>query len=171
MNIDKRRITLVGQAPSGESNPRRPLAGRSGDRVCAMMELVDYDSLARRFVLKNVLPEFPRAAVDGDLLPAKAARLRARRLQIKTPLLVMLGKGVANAFGCSDMAYFEWFLFERYGKVHVACVVPHPSGKSRWWNDLGNRARGEAFFMLLRSMSEERKLWPTRRGLSKVKVG
>lgn len=60
--------------------------------------------------------------------------LRGRRV-------VALGRRVALAFEAAETPYMNWRLDDDY----VITVVPHPSGRSRLWNDLTNVVRMKDF--------------------------
>jgi hypothetical protein len=86
---------------------------------------------------------------DGAAWPASRARAAAGILRAALGgrrLLVLCGRRVASAFGVGELPFFER---ARSGSFDVV-VVPHPSGRSRWWNDPWNRRQARAFFGRLR---------------------
>jgi hypothetical protein len=66
------------------------------------------------------------------------------------PLVLLLGRRVAHAFGVSGIGYFEpaavWSKVGPEAVQRPAVVVPHPSGRSRWWNSRANRDAARAWF-------------------------
>lgn len=82
--------------------------------------------------------------------PTRGAEAFAATLRLEHDVVVLLGRRVAAAFGVdARWPFYEWtFLLrgpcpraERWPlvvtdqEVTRAVVLPHPSGRSRWWND------------------------------------
>ena len=125
---------IIGQMPSchedeGIALPVR--SGSSGHRLCQLME-VNETTLRRDFVLMNVSarydpdgfsPEYHKTEVK-NFLPLLSGRK-----------VIMLGPAVAAAFGISrdEYSFGEWF---DHAEEHMLiCVIPHPSGLNRLYND------------------------------------
>jgi hypothetical protein len=122
-----------------------------------MMGRIGFDAL-------NLLA---RALGPADEWPARVARERATELYRSGSLagreVVLLGRRVARAFGRGLSPHFDQLHPSEYfssvyptvpdgrGGWARACVwlAPHPSGRSRWWNDPANRSRAVAFFSRL----------------------
>jgi uracil-DNA glycosylase len=156
---------LMGEAPA-KSMPAGapPFSSQSGRRL---RELLGVEDLATRFELRNLLESWPGESGKGDSFPAKYASHRAFDVvpEFHHRVVIFAGKRVAKAFGKSKMKYFEPDLTrvwdEEGGRIsglsaeYIACVVPHPSGVNRWYNDVGNRAQARRFFdELERSIKE-----------------
>ena len=98
------------------------------------------------FDLVNLLDRWPGKKGKGDAFPLDEARASARRLNLwGKPLVILVGRNVARAFGANSVAYLEGFLL---GYVN-AVVIPHPSGLNRWWNDPANTERARRFMRSL----------------------
>ncbi len=131
---------LVGEAPGPSvvrlRRPGEALTGAAGRRLAALagVPLVTY---LRRTERVNLLDAYP-----GERWPSAEARDRARsllpRLAGRTTLLA--GRRVAAAFGV-DAPWYEWVELDG-GRV---AVLPHPSGRSRYWNDPANRDAAAEF--------------------------
>lgn len=136
----RRRILVVGQAPAARMRSRRALDGASGDRLARLMGVADLHTHAR---VVNLLGRFPgRAGDKGDRFPLAEAREAACRLRPGAHrAVILLGRGVAAAFGAGGWPFLEW---RRLGSVPAA-VVPHPSGVNHWWNDPANLERACTF--------------------------
>lgn len=150
--LEEHGAAFVGQAPSGRGDPRRPVTGRIGARLmrlCGGLSLRDYCLLFGRL---NLLAEFPGKNGKGDAFPIDEARRRAAWISrsLGGRRVVLLGGGVARAFGLSRPRLLEWTRIQDF----EAAVVPHPSGINRWWNDPENEAKAAEF--LTRTAEEER---------------
>lgn len=133
---------IIGQAPGPNTNPNTPLHPKhySGRVLCEAMGLQPYDYL-RLFERTNLLGHYPGKKQGGeDRFPIAEARVAARALR---PLfagrqVILLGRNVADAFhGYGGVPFLHWH-------KHVA-VIPHPSGRNRWWNDPTNQERVRDF--------------------------
>ncbi len=141
-------ITIVGEAPSRSSDPRRPFDGYSGKKLAEYAGLAGYEELASRACLVNLMRRWPGpgyAGEKGSAFPVDRARRAAKRLtrDVLRPnggAILFAGKRVARAFDL-ELDYFGWVPFERGS----ACVVPHPSGVNHWWNDAKNHRRACRF--------------------------
>lgn len=135
-------LTIIGQAPSRTSDPRRALRGRSG---AALARLLGIDPAALGLVIRrrNLLSAFPGRVGKGDRFPLAAARRAAARVRGRR--LVLLGYGVAAAFGVPRRTPpLVWVWLDGAHPRRVA-IIPHPSGINRWWNAPANRRRAAAF--------------------------
>ncbi len=143
---------IVGEAP-GRGRAGRPAAGKvpaafglgpSAGRLARLAGLGDSASLHRAFTVVNLVGQ----PVAGFRWPAEEARHVATVLSqsVDGGRFVLCGRRVAAAFGLRPgVPYFEWV--RRPG--FAAAVVPHPSGKNRWWNERRNLARAKRFFRSL----------------------
>lgn len=161
------RPILIGQAPGPNTDPDYPLfplpPRSAGGRLQALTGLT-VSGYLRTFDRTNLLYEFPGArgtkhsrTVDHvvDAFPVRQARIAAMALR---PLLagrrvILLGRGVATAFRLDPrLEPFQWVTLHcgtgpawPRSNCQVA-MVPHTSGRSRFYNDPGNVARVRAFF-------------------------
>jgi uracil-DNA glycosylase len=140
---------LVGQAPGPSGDNSRPLSGRIGKRLAQLMG-VSFDAYLSTFDRINLLASFPgKSDGKGDKFPLHEAREIASLLDLGgRPFVLLMGRGVARAFGMIGTPWLEWF--ELRG-ANVA-VVPHPSGVNRWWNDAKNEAEARSFLASLPGM-------------------
>lgn len=127
---------IVGEAPGKNGDPSKPIEGRVGARLAACAG-IPFDEFLETFDRVNLLQVQPQDSGKGTDFNVKAAGRMARELE-KTfgvgQVVLLLGKRVAASFKLTKVDYFETFALN-HAKV---TVVPHPSGVSRWWNDLDN---------------------------------
>ena len=125
---------MVGQAPSRRGDPLRPVVGYA-ERLAELAGMTP-EGIRLAFDFANCLDEWPGAHKHGDMFPMDAARVGASKLmpRLLGRRVVLLGRGVARAFGMPPM--IEWGTWCRMlmGTWHAA-VFPHPSGRNRFWND------------------------------------
>lgn len=152
-------ITIVGEAPSQFSDPKRPFDGASGERLAFLAGLNDLEMLESRATLANVLSRWPGrgyAGEKGSKFPSALAKKKARRFELRG-VFVLAGRRVARAFdvGLGSANYFSWHVIEnspvprtravpprsRFPVGRQAgrpdcwiAVIPHPSGCNRFWN-------------------------------------
>lgn len=158
MSDRRSNIVFVGQAPSRSTRGLPPLSGRSGRRLASLLG-VDESELRRRYVLVNLLDGWPGKGdsdhPQGDRFPMSAARTAARKMIPKLVgcRVVMCGKNVRDAFGLGR-EFFEISdaRLSIGDKMFEYCVIPHPSGVSRFWNDPENVDKVRRF---LRSFVEK----------------
>lgn len=102
-----------------------------------------YDALFERV---NLIPKFPgkSGTTKEDAFPVGKARWHARRLapRLKGREVIILGRQPAEVLGVNTP--FHWWLED--GPGFIAAVVPHPSGRNRWYNDVANREAAELFW-------------------------
>ena len=143
---------IVGQAP-GPSGCGEPVGGRIGRRLAGYMG-VTLEEFLERFDRENLVDRYPGRSGEGDAFPAAEARERARKVCFEDrPYVLLLGRGVAGAFGLGAQPWLTWAYVKRVlpaqlGTVFVharVAVVPHPSGRNRWWNEQANRERAGEF--------------------------
>lgn len=120
-------IVLVGEAPERAIAPDEALAGRIGQRLAKLagISLRTYLERTRRL---NVYEEPPPAWSRSE------ASVRANhiwRTLRAGDQVILLGSRVAEAFGVAGRQRLAWHPF---GFASIA-LIPHPSGRNRWWND------------------------------------
>jgi hypothetical protein len=141
-------LLLVGEAPSRTvgtlPRPSYALTGRSGRRL-AELAGVPWVTYLRRTERTNLLEDWP-----GATWPAAEARMGALRVlpQLAERRTILVGARVARAFGLTwDPFSFVIRLDALVPDADVA-MIPHPSGRSRWWNDARNVERARAFLQV-----------------------
>jgi hypothetical protein len=115
---------------------------RSGGRLCRLAGWTPREYL-RRLDRTNVVRE---PIPPGGGFPLRRARLGA--LSILGALqrdrhsgLVLLGRNVQRSFAWRrPVGFLEWGEVLTADGSWRAIVVPHPSGRNRWWNEEPNRA-------------------------------
>jgi len=137
------QVVLIGEAPGKQSTmpgSDGALLGRIGKRLAGLMGttvVVYRGNTTRCNLLRKGKPWVPRRA-----------RLAARRMENrglfarKGRVVILLGRNVARAFGFGSVPWFKAF----YNGNVVLVVAPHPSGKSRWWNDPANTREAGRFW-------------------------
>lgn len=108
------------------------LTGASGRR------LVELSGLTRMgFFLatkRTNVVELPEHWRDVDLVVAGVRRVQDRMIGRRT---ILLGARVASALGYDGYPQFTW--------DEEVALMPHPSGRNRFWNDPANVERARAF--------------------------
>lgn len=151
------KITLIGEFNPYSPDPKMALypipaagAGARGARVMRALDMSE-DAYLSTFVRHDLLHE-PRWSVPE-------ARRRARDiLRTSESRMVLLGARVAAAFGLTP---FWGFCFQQrtvvlHGDVtRRVLVLPHPSGRSRAWNEPYARDRARAAFARLRAEEQQ----------------
>ena len=143
-----RRWLIIGEAPSMNGNPDKPITGRSGRFLAevAWGDDADVPRFLAGFERKNLLLAWPGHAGKGSAWPITAARKAASTLlpRLAGRTAILLGKRVARAFGMARLGYFTLAPI-RCGAAGImpvwVVIVPHPSGINRWWNDPANRKK------------------------------
>jgi len=138
-------LFLVGAAPGRHANhdPERHAlyphpSGCAGERLYQMtgLGLLEYLRIPRRNVIRTY------AETNDGKFPALAARDGAERLR---PMLagydvVFMGRQVARAFGHDGNTILPLRLLTwREGPTYRYAMMPHPSGRNRWYNEEANR--------------------------------
>ena len=142
------QILLIGEAPGKQSTSPGfdgALMGRIGKRLAGLMgttlNVYRWNTTRCNLLKKNGKPWLP-----------KRARRAARRMENlglyarKGRVVILLGRNVARAFGFGSAPWFKAFW---NGNV-VVVVAPHPSGKSRWWNDPANTEEARKFWQTVK---------------------
>lgn len=146
------RPALVGQAPSENGDPGRPMTGRSGFRL-AEMAGIDKRELKLRFLARfekrNVLNYYPGSNGEGDVFPMEEARQRGKYLAVElSPRTILAcGKKTTEALTgapAEAVHYFQLLMGDESSSSFVI-PIPHPSGVNRWWNSEDNRGVYRSF--------------------------
>jgi uracil-DNA glycosylase len=139
------KLLFIGQAPSRESDGQPPFTGRCGKFLAQLMGIT-HESMLREFDFTNVLDYWPGKGPGGDLFPIKLAQEEAVKMlpSMRGRTVVLLGANVARAFQLGKFSYMGWYAVcnpEDHGDVVVPrlTVVPHPSGRVRFYNSAANR--------------------------------
>lgn len=154
---------LVGEAPN-QAMVGRPqlwlLPDRTGLRHTAnrLLELTRWslDQYLRIFEHRTNLWPLPNRLwlIDGR---AHAAAIMRQAAGAEADGVVLLGARVAECFGL-----FAWPRFEWCGRfTRPVAVIPHPSGRCRFWNDPGSRPRAVQFFDTLRAQCSKQSSSPS----------
>lgn len=145
-----RRIVLIGQAPSKNEDPSKPLTGRPGRKLAEFAGLTFPTEYARLFERVNLLREFPGETLDGkgDLFPITTAFMAANELkpELRGRVVIMLGRNVASAIGheCHGDRCMEWFEW-RASEGTMWGLMPHPSPRNRMWQKPLMHQQGSEF--------------------------
>lgn len=145
--------TIIGEAPSQNSDPARPFYGASG-RTLAFWAGLNGGCIALSYAanLRNVLQRWPgvgNAGEKGSRFPMAKARRAASRMKLEG-VVILAGRRVAKAFGLGELEYFRWTTH----RGATVAIIPHPSGCNRFYNDQANRIRAAKFLRgVLESLS------------------
>jgi uracil-DNA glycosylase len=155
------RVLLVGQAPGPrEVVDRRPFAFTAGRRLFAWFEEhlgLSEEAFRARVHIAAVIRCFPGRdpKKGGDRVPSpeeigRCATHLDREIQLLKPALVIAVGTLAaqQLIGESELKRVVGRMHDvtRAGMGMKVVVLPHPSGRSTWLNDRGNRR------LFLRSM-------------------
>jgi len=145
------RILLVGQAPGQvERESRRPFSGRAGkelDRWMVRAGFADPEEFRRDTYIAALMRCFPgrNPKGSGDLRPpprgiANCAHwLDAELAMLRPRIIIPVGQlAIARFLGAGSL---EDRVGHSFGTKPVVIPLPHPSGQSRWLNDVANRER------------------------------
>lgn len=169
------RLMVVGQAPGPSSGQRGvPYTGATGTALQAWLERAGFGegALHRDCYLTSLTKCFPgpaRSGGKGDRPPSAAeialcSRHLDREIALVRPDIVLsLGRlaterldPTARRLPLHDLVGSRRPV-ERAGHPFFLLPLPHPSGVSRWLNDLANRVRlEEALSMLRRGVEMEK---------------
>jgi len=166
------RVMVLGQAPGALTHERpMPYMGATGRLLERWLTSAGFPpgTLHERFYLTSVTKCFPGPSLSGKGDRAPGGREVAlcgvhldRELALVRPeLVITLGRLAATALvGPATLTALVGSIREetRAGHRFLVLPLPHPSGVSRWMNDLANQARHRQALALL---SDER----GRRGL------
>jgi uracil-DNA glycosylase len=156
---------LVGQAPGPvEIEQSRPFAGRAGREIGRWMARAGFASdeeFRRLTYLAAVMRCFPgrQPTGKGDRPPSGRAMrncaswLDAELALLRPRALLLVGQLAIRRF--LGPGSLEERVGRTFGEDPVMIPLPHPSGQSRWLNDLTNRERLER---ALRAVAEQRRL-------------
>jgi len=139
------KLTFVGQAPSRRTRDNQTWAPGLSTLALARLAGCDYATLTARADFRNLLSAFPgrRASNWGDVFDARAAAEAAARLSTElTGLAICLGRNVARAFGRGELPPLS--IVALSDELSLA-LLPHPSGRNRWYNNPANRAAAARF--------------------------
>lgn len=168
------RPLFFGQAPGRGRLDRYPaLTGATGDRLGKLAGLDEQGFrpalglmlATERTNVFDRLPPVP-SGTKADPFPMAEAKRRAvailgryaRAGTLRGREVVFAGRKVAEAFGVGDWPLFEWRPYRLWvAEAHPfeAAVVPHPSGRNRFWNDPANREQARVFLSALFAETEE----------------
>ena len=145
------KILLVGQAPGQvERESRRPFSGRAGhelDRWMVRAGFADAEEFRRDVYIAALMRCFPgrNPKGTGDLRPpprgvANCAHwLDAELAMLRPRLIIPVGQlAIVRFLGPGTL---EERVGRAFGDSPVILPLPHPSGQSRWLNDVANRER------------------------------
>ena len=147
------KTLIIGQAPAMNTEGKAAFSGKSGPKFAELLG-VEHLRLWDTFDVVNLIDYYPGKPKDktkrGDAFPMREAKYAAEGMRklMNERAVVMVGRNVARAFKVHTLDFFDWFVdaagygdcgFFRY------CVVPHPSGISRYWNDPERVERAKLF--------------------------
>jgi uracil-DNA glycosylase family 4 len=142
---------LVGQAPGPVEIERgRPFAGRAGGEIARWMARAGFASdeeFRRLTYLAPMMRCFPGRLPSGRgdrQPPARAVRNCAGWLEAELGLLrplVLIPVGQLAIRHFLGPGSLEDRVGRTFGNDPLVIPLPHPSGQSRWLNDLSNRER------------------------------
>jgi hypothetical protein len=143
----KCRPLLIGHAPSRTG--REPaLHGAAGARLAELAGLSP-ENWYNLVDTVNVFRTYQGGDEAGDYFPVGKARTRTaslRRRWADRAEILFVGRAVAQAFGFGELAPCVW---RELTPTQRVALIPHPSGRNRWYNDPSQRAQLAAFLRAL----------------------
>jgi len=144
-------VLFVGQAPSSKSSAAEPFDGMAGSALAKLIG-VSRDDFLGAFDRVNLFDRYPGRkpnARKGDAFDVAAATESAAKIAagLTHRRVVLVGLGVARAFGLKRPRLFEWFDYGydlEFRSVQFA-VIPHTSGIVLFWNDQRNKRKARRF--------------------------
>lgn len=139
----RERVLVVGEdfghSPVEYHHEAYALSGASGRRLAQLAGLpfLVYALHAERL---NVV-EVPEDWRDPTKVAASVDEIVERMRDRRT---ILLGAKVAKAFNAEHVPLFTWTTFFSQPDITFA-RVPHPSGRSFWWNEPDNTEKAAAF--------------------------
>jgi uracil-DNA glycosylase family 4 len=155
---------LVGQAPGQvERESRRPFSGRAGqelDRWMLRAGFAGAEDFRRLTYMAALMRCFPgrHPSGRGDLRPSPAGIancahwLDAEIEMLNPSAMFLVGQlAIARFLGPGRL---EDRVGRSFGDRPVVVPLPHPSGQSRWLNDIANRRRLDRALRLIGELRE-----------------
>lgn len=145
---------VVAQCPGSEVIPARALEGSRSERTLArLMGVADVFDVVDTV---NLLPRNPGAVWPLQEASDRAMDILHQAYAEDRERVVLLGGAVRTAFRSrlpmlKGVDWFTWTsvsVTKRGRWVEVACS-PHPSGRSRAWNDVLTKLDGDTFWKAL----------------------
>lgn len=144
--MTRERLLLIGE-DFGNADTRYhsdiyALTGKSGRRLASLMGFEGDDAMLRyalateRTNVVTVQPQWKDHALVAENVIRIGERARHRKV-------ILLGVRVAGAFGYQNTDMMTW-LFDPNIEAWVA-RMPHPSGRSHWWNEEANVIEASRF--------------------------
>lgn len=129
-------IIFVGQGPSQDGDPYKPLEGAIAERIGSLLKISDFVEGYARINLNSEWIGKLGGDGKGDVFDGAEGRASAKvLLRGSWTRYVLLGKKVADAFDVKG----EPLQTVKHG-VKAFFLLPHPSGINRWWNEPDNVA-------------------------------
>lgn len=140
---------MIGESP-GTGYPDEPVLGGRFSKKMAKVMSIEEPIFLSMFIRSNLI-DFP--VKDWNT----ASRILAKHtISLVEPFLdqrivFLAGRRVAAEFGVVDVDYYREVAHMKtlpcgndvtYGTI----VIPHPSGRNRWWNDRNNTAEAKRFW-------------------------
>lgn len=143
------RLLVIGFAPAGpDDDGRHPLTGGSGERLAKLMN-VSWDEYLVMTERVNLFPTWP-----GPRWPVSEARRCGELLMrvIGGRRVVGLGRTVQAALDLEGTPWCRWVSIQptSYSAMAEVGLLPHPSGRNRWYNSPSNYRTAQAFMMRAR---------------------
>ena len=146
------KVLFIGQAPGPDNHAGEPLhpSTRSGRRLVELLG-VDNEAYLEQFDRVNLLQKFPGKWARDDRFPMKEAKIAAAAIRpfLKHRMVIMLGRVVAEAFGVPPCPQVMWIARPGF---HGVAVLPHPSGRNRWYSDPNNMRAARRFMRKVASL-------------------
>ena len=151
-------IWFIGQAPSKRSKDNRGWAPGGASNALAKLAGVSYQELTKLAEFRNLLASYPGQNGGGDAFDLKEAEEAAEKLSSEFKggdEAVFLGKQVMRAFGVFGVNKMTWFEpITLLSSDVTVWLMPHPSGRNRWYNSGENRACASAFVKRILGLTE-----------------
>lgn len=149
------RVLLVGEdfgnSPAEYHTDAGALTGASGRFLAGLCDYQGPNAMLR-YMLDFERTNVVELASDWMDRAKVAASVQGILQRMRGRRTILLGQRVANAFGSPDVPALFWTtLYDSLPNVGLEwadariALVPHPSGRNRWWNDASHREEAKWF--------------------------
>jgi hypothetical protein len=138
------RVTFIGLTPGGMERVERPFGPGGNGSGQRLAEAAGVGTILTLAATRNLFPE----PLQGRIPTGKMLRQAATEAPLPAGRVILLGREVGSAYRAAHLPPFAWErrvnAYHWAGAVWVS-VLPHPSGRNRWWNRTENRRRARIF--------------------------
>jgi uracil-DNA glycosylase len=129
------KLLIIGERPGKYNDGKRAFSGKSGERLAEFLGMTKQEFLDHVDTV-NLFNDV------SNHWNAQAAVKRAKEINVKDRIVLLMGYKVADAFEVKG-SYFE---LVNIPNAFEAYIFPHSSGANRFWNSPSNTEMAKRFF-------------------------